>query len=113
MKTSKQRYMDEMRSNTAYPTYRGIVGIIAILGYMFAGLIVLLGVIVLVSPPNIMMWGPFGGGRVSYFVGALIVAVIIFVVVRFWKEASFILVDIADSITDSNAEFIWTLKKDE
>ena len=38
MNTSKQQYIDNIRSNTAYPTYRGIIGIIAIFGYLLAGL---------------------------------------------------------------------------
>jgi hypothetical protein len=49
MKTNKQRYIDQIRSNTAYPTYRTFVGILTILGYVFAGLIVLVGVSVLVT----------------------------------------------------------------
>lgn len=104
MKSSKQRYIDQIRTNTAYPTYRTFIGILTILGYVFAGLIVLAGLGVVVSPFGITYWAPSGGA--SYFVpvASVIVAAIIVFASRLWKEASLLLADIADSITDANSK---------
>ena len=38
MNTIKQQYLVAIRSNTSYPTYRGMIGIIGMLGYALAAL---------------------------------------------------------------------------
>jgi hypothetical protein len=38
MNNNKQQYLDRLRANTAYPTYRGVIGLITVLGYALAGL---------------------------------------------------------------------------
>ena len=99
MAISKQQYLQRIRNETSYPTYRSIIGIIAILGYIMA---VLMGL------------GALGGGIAgmsqSFFAGlgtlvvGLVAAVIMFFLARFWKEAALILVDIGDSVADANAK---------
>jgi len=99
MNTSKQQYLEQIRSNTAYPTYRGIIGIIAILGYALAALNALGSLI-----------GGFGTmgssflGGVGIIIFGAIVSGLIFLGARFWKEAALILADIGDSITDTNSK---------
>ena len=36
MNTNKQQYIAAIRSNTSYPTYRGMIDIIVVLGYALA-----------------------------------------------------------------------------
>jgi hypothetical protein len=98
MNGTKQQYLTQIRANTAYPTYRGIIGIIAILGYLLAGLNALASLI-----------GGFGTmgnsflGGVGIIIFGAIVSGLIFLGARFWKEAALILADIGDSITETNS----------
>jgi hypothetical protein len=98
MNSTKQQYIDTLRSNTAYPTYRGIIGIIALLGYILAGISALGS---LISGLGGMRNSFFGGLGILIF--GFIFAALIFFLARFWKEAALILVDIGDSITEANS----------
>ena len=99
MNIPKEQYLESIRSNTAYPTYRGIIGIITILGYLLAGLEAL-----------VTLFTGFGAMGDSFLSGlgiivaGLIFAALIFLGARFWKEAALILADIGDSITDTNSK---------
>jgi len=99
MNTSKQQYIDSIRSNTAYPTYRGIIGIIAIFGYLLAGLNALGSLITGFGT----MGNSFLAG-VGILIAGGVISGLIFLGARFWKEAALILADIGDSITDANSK---------
>lgn len=98
MNPQKQKYLDTIRTDTAYPTYRGIIGIITLLGYLLAGLYALGSLI-----------GGFSAMGNSFFmglgilIGGGIISALIFLGARFWREAALILADIGDSITDTNS----------
>lgn len=98
MNSTKQQYIETLRSDTAYPAYRGMIGIIEFLGYILAGLSALGA---LVSGLGAMRNSFFGG--LGVLIVGLVSAVLIFFFVRFWKEASMILVDMGDSITEANS----------
>ena len=99
MSTQKEQYLTQIRSNTAYPVYRGIIGVIALLGYVLAG-ISALGA--LISGFGRMGHSFLGG--VGVLIAGLVVSGLIFLLARFWKEAALILADIGDSITETNAK---------
>lgn len=98
MNATKQQYLGQVRSNTAYPTYRAIVEIITVLGYIQAGFYALVALI-----------AGLGGMRNSFLmglgilVGGGLLAALTFFLAKFWKEASLILADMGDSITDMNS----------
>jgi hypothetical protein len=98
MENSKQQYLESIRSNSAYPVYRNFIGIIAILGYLIAGIDALAAVIM-----------GFGAMRYSFFqgVGIIIIggigAVLVYFLVKFFKEAALILADIGDSTLEANS----------
>lgn len=98
MNPEKQQYLDRIRANTAYPTYRGIIGIIAVLGYALAGL---QGLAALITGFGSMGQSFLAG--LGILIGGLIIAALIFLGARFWKEGALILVDIGDSITEANS----------
>ena len=98
MNQEKQQYLNTIRANTAYPTYRGAIGIIAILGYLLAALNALGALIGGFSA----MGDSFMAG-VGIIIAGAIVSGLIFVGARLWKEAALILADIGDSITDTNS----------
>jgi len=98
MKAAKQAHLQRIRSETAYPTYRAIINVIAVLGYILA---VLSGLAALVNGFKVMGHS-FIIGVVVLLIG-LITAALIFVGARFWKEAALILADIGDSVTDAHA----------
>ena len=99
MKAGKQQYLNQIRTNTSYPTYRGIIGIIAILGYLLAALN---GLAVLIS--GFMIMGDSFIAGVGVIVGGLLIAGLIFLGARFWKEAALIIADIGDSTIETNSK---------
>ena len=100
METRKQQYIDQIRTNTAYPNYRRFVGIVAILGYVLAGLLVLITLLAFIEA---ISEGSYREGF-TFFIGSIIVAIIIVFVSRLLKEAALIFSDIADSVTDANSK---------
>ena len=100
MKNGKQRYIEQIRTNTVYPTYRRFVGILTILGYVLAGLLVLITLLASIEAFSV---GQYREGF-TFFVGSVIAAVIIIFASRLLKEAALIFADIADSITDANSK---------
>ena len=100
METRKQQYIDQIRTNTAYPNYRRFVGIVAILGYVLAGLLVLITLLAFIEAVSV---GEYREGF-TFLVGSLIAAIIIISMSRLLKEAALIFSDIADSITDTNSK---------
>ncbi len=96
MDNSKQRYLDLIRANSAYPTYRGFIGLIATIGYLLAAVIAFGAVIGgFVSMSQSFMLG------LAIFVAGGVYAALIFLLARFFREASLILVDIGDSVADA------------
>ena len=100
MKNGKQRYIEQIRTNTVYPTYRRFARILTILGYVLAGLLVLITFLGSVEGFSV---GEYLDA-IAVSVGSVVVAVIIVFVSRLLKEAALIFADIADSITDANSK---------
>lgn len=98
MDAQKENYLKEIRANTAYPTYRGIIGIIALLGYILAGLNAL-GTLV----SGLMTMGDSFLAGLGILIFGAVASALIFLLARFWKEAALILVDIGDSVTETNS----------
>ncbi len=100
MGSDKHQYLKQIRSNTAYPTYRGIIASIAALGYVCAIVVGLLAWIVA---------GLFGAadgakaGAIGIGLLGLLLAVLIYAVTRFFREAAVILADLSDSTLEANA----------
>ena len=98
MNATKQDYLTTIRSNTAYPVYRAMIGIIALLGYILVGLQALAALI-----------AGIGSMRSSFFAGlgiliaGFILAALGYFIIRFFKEAALILADLGDSVTEANA----------
>ncbi len=98
MNAGKQAYVDAIRSNTAYPTYRGIIGIITMILMIIAGLQGLGAII-----GGITLMSQYGfAGFILLLVGVAF-AVLTFFLAKFWKEAAQIVADIGDSAMDANA----------
>lgn len=91
MDASKQQYLQQLRAGSAYPTYRGIIGIVVMLHYVLAGVVALAAVVELFR------------GLFLATLALLVAAAILFVLARFFKEASLILVDMGDSLLDFHA----------
>jgi hypothetical protein len=98
MNTSKIQYLESIRSNTAYPVYRGFIGTIALIGYLLAGAYVLLALIAGLG----MMANSFMSGLGILLLGG-VGAALVFFLAKFFKEAAQILVDIGDSIAEANS----------
>jgi hypothetical protein len=98
MNQQKQQYLQLVRINSAYPTYRGFIGTIALVGYAVAGLVglgALIGGVGLMSRSVPM-------GLLALVAGGLM-AFLYYLLAQFFKEAALILADIADSTVDSNS----------
>jgi Na+/proline symporter len=80
-------FLLEMRSNSAYPTFRGFVGLATAIGYLAA-----LGVAVFAA------LGGFRSGNVTTVVWGCCIAILVGVVVAIARELSLMVADIADAI---------------
>jgi hypothetical protein len=97
--SSKQQYLMQVRANSAYPVYRGMIGLIAWIGYIAAACWALSGII-----------GFFVGMQEEGFLAGLgvlivgtVLAALTFLFARLSQEASLILVDIGDALTESHS----------
>ena len=102
MSTPKQEYLNRIRRNTAYPTYRGAIRIMVALGYLLAVVLILAALVGGIEPSPL---GQLFDGPVLARVrlGGLLWGIFVFLGTRFFREAAFILVDIGDSIIDANS----------
>jgi len=98
MENSKQQYLESIRSNSAYPVYRNFIGILALLGYLVAGIDALVALIM----GFVSMRSSFFGGVGIIILGGL-GAVLTYFLVKFFKEAALILADITDSTLEANS----------
>ena len=98
MKTNKENYLKQIRADTAYPTYRGIVGVITFLGYLLIVVYTLIGIVASLSG---MRDNPAMGSVM--LVGCILGAILGIVLVRFLKEVALMIADMVDSIIDANS----------
>jgi ATP/ADP translocase len=99
MNQTKKGYVDYIRANSAYPTYRGVISIITAILMILAGLQAL-GALVLGL--TAMKQAGFLVGVMVLLMGAAFAALAFFMA-RFWNEAAQILADIGDSVMETNA----------
>lgn len=87
----KDDYVDQIRLDSMYPTFRLLIKIVAFLLYL-VGFLTILGALVVAA---------FGGGRGSTplvtAIGGTVIGIVQIVVGKFFGEASVMLADIADS----------------
>jgi hypothetical protein len=100
MNSPKQQYLRRIRSQSAYPTFRSLVRIIAVLFYILGALMVLGA---LVAGLAAMAREGFAGVLVLF--GGIILGLVYIVIGRVTQEAAFMLADIADSMTDLNSRY--------
>lgn len=106
MNTSRQQYLQSIRGETAYPVYRGVIGTIALLGYVLSGVVALGALVAGLGA----MANSFLTGLIVLIAGGVFAA-IAFLVAKLSKEASLMLVDIADSTIDANSRFLSSLPR--
>lgn len=97
MNALKQSHLNSIRSNTAYPAYRAVIGIISILLMMIA---VLIGLGGLVAGFGVMSQNGFLG--ILVLLVGISFAALAFFFARLWQEAAQILVDIGDSVIETS-----------
>ena len=98
MASNRKTYLAKLRRETAYPAYRLIVLLIAILGYVGTGIY---GLGVLGLGMNVLQNDPGRGGKM--IIGGLLTAVLGYACTRFWYEAGHMLADLVDSVTATHA----------
>jgi hypothetical protein len=99
MNSSKQQYLDAIRRNSAYPTYRGVIGLIA---FVFFAIAAVTALSVVVSGIALMTRSFMGG--VAAIVLGLLFAALFFLAGKLFKEAALVHVDMGDSVIDSNSQ---------
>ena len=101
MNTIKQQYLQRIRYQSNYPTFKSVVGIVALLFYILAGVCAGAGFIG-------MKYGVTLGADeigIMAFVLGLVLCLILAAIGIIVKGASLILADIGDSITDLNSRY--------
>jgi len=97
---SPSQYLERLRGRTHYPTYRAVVLIFSVLGYVAAAL------------PSVAVIGMFVmQGAVEFFerqgpltaIGAFFTSAVVAVLVKFYQEFATMLVDFTDSTIDHHA----------
>jgi hypothetical protein len=96
MNTPKQKYIERIRSQSAYPTFRSLIGIIAILFYVLGALAILGGLGGMANQ---------GSSGIVVLFGGIVSGIICIVIGRVTQETASMLADIADSITDLNCRY--------
>jgi hypothetical protein len=96
MNTPKQNYIERIRSQSAYPTFRSLIRIIAVLFYVLGALAILGGLAGMANQGSSGILALFGG---------IVSGIICIVIGRVTQEAASMLADIADSITDLNCRY--------
>lgn len=94
MNTSKQEYVLKMRASSAYPIFRQIIRISAIIFFVLAALVAfgsIVGGIVMLAQKNEVM-------GYTYLFGGILYGAIIAVSTVFWRDLATILADAADSL---------------
>jgi len=94
MNTSKQEYVLKMRATSAYPIFRQIVRISAMIFFVLAALVAfgsIVGGIVMLAQKNEIM-------GYTYLLGGVFYGAIIAVSTIFWRDLATILADAADSL---------------
>ena len=98
MNTPKQQYLELVRANSAYPTYRGFIGTIALMGFLLSAPIALGALIAGLG----YMSNSFPAG-LAILAAGLLYAALIFLLARFFGEASLILADIGDTTVEAHS----------
>lgn len=80
-------YLRTLRTGTAYPTFRGVIRLLVIVGYLLAVIAAVTGLLMMAREPLALLFG-----------AAL--AVLIVLLTHLAKEASLMLADIADAAID-------------
>ncbi len=89
---SAANHLEQIRSQSQYPTYRAVTGVAVVLGYIASAI-----------------WGIISGIALSKgatdagIIGLISSAIMIFVVVPFYKEVSLMAVDLVDSTLERNS----------
>ena len=89
---SAAEHLEQVRSQSQYRTYRGVISILTIFGYLGGALAAIAGVLAIAN------------SQAAAGIGMLITAaIVIFAYVPFFKEASLMLCDLVDSTLDKNS----------
>jgi hypothetical protein len=96
--TTKQQYLDLIRRNSSYPTFRGFIDLVTLLSYAGAAVWALGALIGGLS----LMTRSFITGM-GALVAGLLFAAISFLWARLLKEFALMLADIGDSVVDANS----------
>ncbi|CAN5366024.1 hypothetical protein BH09SUM1_BH09SUM1_26980 [soil metagenome] len=98
MTNEKHAHIDQLRFNTAYPTYRGAATVLTILGYLWAAFKLGVGVIGAVQAARGSL-----AVAVTVLFWACVSALVTLLLTRLFRGAGMILADIADSVTERNS----------
>jgi hypothetical protein len=97
MTKEKQRFLEEMRANSAYPTYRAVVNVLATLLLIGVALGFVGGTYYAMAEPRPM-------SVVLQFFGVLIATLVNWVLVNLFKEGAVMLADISDTLMSDSAK---------
>jgi len=96
---SAANHLEQIRSQSQYPAYRAVTGVAVVLGYIAGVIMGIIGALGLVN-------GLSDSRDDAVYLGIVLLiaaAVVIFVIVPFYKEVSLMAVDLVDSTLETNS----------
>ncbi len=100
MNPAKKAYLERIRSESSYPTFRSLVKVIAVILYTFGVIVLVASLIIgLMAMANSVEHGA------GIIFGGLILGISQIITGKVFQETSYMLTDIADSITDLNCRY--------
>jgi hypothetical protein len=96
--SAKERYIARIRSESAYPTFRSIVSLFAVILYVVGTLFIIGGLF-----GGLVALAQDAGRGIGLMIVGAVVGIIYIILGKVSKEAAFMLADVADSLTDLNS----------
>jgi hypothetical protein len=98
MNPQKRKYLARIRSDSAYPAFRGMVNVVTLLIYALGGIAFAAAIACALGADSNSSLKPIA-------LVAVLVGVVCMLLGKVFREVSLMLADVADSITDLNSRY--------
>jgi hypothetical protein len=101
---AKQRYIERIRSESSYASFRSLISAFVSTLKALGGLLIFVGLVVGINAINTSSTS-VGAVGIFLIIGSVAIGALIFKIGDVFKEACLMVADMADSITDLNSRY--------